>query len=413
TLAWTDAPGSPMAGPIVNDLDLQVSQGGQNYLGNNFLGGTSLPGGNPDKLNNVEGVWLNPGHDGEVVITVVAANLSGDGVPGNSNPIDQDFALVVYNTVPDDGSIDSPPTVTLTYPVGGENVAAGGFANIQWSAADDHGIQSQEVQLSTDSGVTFERIAQLDAAARNFAWQVPQISTTEARIEIRAFDGANLPVSAVSQSDFSIENGPPDTIPPQVQLLSPSAGAPIGGGTSLAITWQESDNVGVVKRVIEFSPDAGNTYQPVATITGPIFTAGPQNYQWQVPASLSATKGRLRMTVYDGAGNSAQSASGGKIKVWALPMISNVTYRTLSNGQGELVVAGANFREGQAQVYVNETALGNLTFQAEASDRTFNKIISDDKKLKKEIPAGAAVNVSVRVAMTGQISATFHFVRGG
>ena len=32
-----------------------------------------------------------------MIITVTATNIAGDGVPGNGQPLDQDFALVIYN----------------------------------------------------------------------------------------------------------------------------------------------------------------------------------------------------------------------------------------------------------------------------------------------------------------------------
>ncbi|MGH7782930.1 MAG: S8 family serine peptidase, partial [Candidatus Binatia bacterium] len=61
TLAWTDAPGTTTAHAFVNNLDLEVTVGGQTYLGNVFNGANSAPGGNPDARNNVESVFLPAG----------------------------------------------------------------------------------------------------------------------------------------------------------------------------------------------------------------------------------------------------------------------------------------------------------------------------------------------------------------
>ncbi len=98
TVAWTDAPGAPKASPaLVNDLDLSVTAGdGTVYRGNNFVGGQSVSGGDPDRLNNVENVYLS-GASGTYTVAVSAANLPGDGVPGNATATDQDFALVLTN----------------------------------------------------------------------------------------------------------------------------------------------------------------------------------------------------------------------------------------------------------------------------------------------------------------------------
>jgi hypothetical protein len=97
TLAWTDAPGLSAFAPWVNDLDLEVVVSGQVYRGNNFLGDKSKTGGVADTKNNVESIWLPAGTTGAFSVRVRATNVAGDGVPGNNDATDQDFALVVFN----------------------------------------------------------------------------------------------------------------------------------------------------------------------------------------------------------------------------------------------------------------------------------------------------------------------------
>jgi hypothetical protein len=121
TLAWTDAPGFSGAAPWVNDLDLEVTINGQVYRGNNFHEQESQPGGVADGKNNVEAVWLPAGTVGTFVVRVHAANIAGDGVPGNSDATDQDFALVVYNGERKDAPVASVVNITLT---GGADVYA-------------------------------------------------------------------------------------------------------------------------------------------------------------------------------------------------------------------------------------------------------------------------------------------------
>ncbi len=97
TLVWTDAVGPTVGNSFVNDLDLEVSAGGYLYKGNFFNNGLSAKGGTADPINNVENVFLPAGIKGPVAVRVIGKNIAGDGLPGNTNSTDQDFALVVSN----------------------------------------------------------------------------------------------------------------------------------------------------------------------------------------------------------------------------------------------------------------------------------------------------------------------------
>jgi hypothetical protein len=411
TLAWTDAPGAVGANPVVNDLDLQVELGGKTYFGNHFNGPVSVTGGPADKLNNVESVWLPEGTSGEFTIRIIAANITGDGVPGNGNPTDQDFALIAYNAQPLD-AVDAPPQVRLKYPVGGERLNAGSTVRIQWDSSDDKGIQSQRVEFSADGGANYDTLAVLDGKAHSFDWRVPQLLTSRGRIKVTALDGVNLPVASISPGDFEIVIGPPDTIPPVATVIFPTDGSIVPGGSTVTIKWMESDNVGVVKRVLELSTDGGDNFLPLATIVAPN-TEQQASFDWPVPAALSTIRGKLRITVYDGAGNFSTTVSPGKFQVWPLPIISKVDYNTLKGGKAELVIAGRAFREGQTEIYVDDVEIGKLRYydKFDEGDGTFYKIISNDKKLDKRVPVGKWVNIVAKLPQTGQTSPPFAYKR--
>lgn len=96
-LAWTDAPGAVGTSPQVNNLDLAAIGGSAQWYGNHLEGAWSTPGGSPDPANNIEAIYLPPGSVEPLTIAVSACNIAGDGVPGNADATDQDFALVCYN----------------------------------------------------------------------------------------------------------------------------------------------------------------------------------------------------------------------------------------------------------------------------------------------------------------------------
>ncbi len=148
TLAWTDAPGSTTGNAYNNDLDLVVTVGTNTYLGNVFSGQYSTTGGSADQKDNVESVFLPAGVSGVYTVTVSAANINSDGVPGYADPLNQDFALVVYNGVaatlpvittdgstllvescmPTNGAIDPGETVTVDFRL--QNIGTAATTNL-------------------------------------------------------------------------------------------------------------------------------------------------------------------------------------------------------------------------------------------------------------------------------------------
>ena len=142
TLVWTDYAASASATrALVNDLDLKViGPDGSIYRGNAFAGGWSIAGGGPDRINNVENVYVASPSSGLWRVTV-----SGYNVPMGP----QSFALVV------DGA-DSPlgppelgaaaPVVAVTAPDPAAHEAAEGTGTFRFSRTGD---------LSTDLHIPY------------------------------------------------------------------------------------------------------------------------------------------------------------------------------------------------------------------------------------------------------------------
>ncbi len=160
TLAWTDAPGSTFGSAYNNDLDLTVTIQGVTYKGNVFSGEYSVSDGSADAQNNVESVYLPAGLTGGFLITVTAANINSDGVPGELPTLDQDFALVAYNATeraapiiapagftvvsedctPTNGVVDANETVTVSFAL--HNVGLADTTNLMASLQTSDGVIS-------------------------------------------------------------------------------------------------------------------------------------------------------------------------------------------------------------------------------------------------------------------------------
>ena len=160
TLAWTDAPGNTSGSAYNNDLDLTVMVGGNTYKGNVFSGAYSVTGGSADFKNNVESVFLPAGVSGSFVVTVTAADINSDGVPNNAHPLDQDFAIVIYNAganltpvvvadsatliiercFPTNGVINPDETVTVDFAL--KNVGTANTTNLIATLQANDGVTS-------------------------------------------------------------------------------------------------------------------------------------------------------------------------------------------------------------------------------------------------------------------------------
>jgi hypothetical protein len=155
TVVWTDAPGNTTGNAYNNDLDLTVTVGGNTYKGNVFNGAYSSTGGTADTQNNVESVFLPAGVSGSFSVQVTAANINSDGVPNNTNALDQDFAIVIYNGTgpiiatfdpnlgaencfPTNGVIDPGETVTMSFTL--KNVGTASTANLVATLLADGGV---------------------------------------------------------------------------------------------------------------------------------------------------------------------------------------------------------------------------------------------------------------------------------
>ncbi|HEU5181331.1 MAG TPA: S8 family serine peptidase, partial [Candidatus Polarisedimenticolia bacterium] len=213
TLDWTDPAGAVSCNPcLVNDLDLLVTQGATTWRGNNFTAGFSNTGAVADTRNNVEGVKLAPGTltCSPVQLKVRAQTLSGDGVPGNADTTDQDFALVAANLgatgVPavavasstlsggcdSDGFLDRGETATLA--LGLQNAGCASASGVQATLSVLSAPPGATVTVSPTGAEAIGAIA--SGATVNHNWQVtlanaaPNFCGGKAVLQVAVTDGA-------------------------------------------------------------------------------------------------------------------------------------------------------------------------------------------------------------------------------
>ncbi|MFH1845559.1 MAG: C25 family cysteine peptidase [bacterium] len=114
------------------------------------------------------------------------------------------------------------PTVTVTSPDGGENIAggAGHFHTVEWNASDNFGVVLTHIILSIDGGITWPDTLATGTFAGSWEWDVPSILETGCRLKIVCLDAAQNPGEDISNGDFTINNltGVPETIVTRLAL---------------------------------------------------------------------------------------------------------------------------------------------------------------------------------------------------
>lgn len=354
SLVWSDAAGGVGASPaLVNDLNLTVVNGVDTYHGNVFSGGFSATGGSADALNNIENVYLqNP--SGNLLVTVDAINIAGDGVPYNGDTTDQDFALVLYNVVlgGDYGYMSGTVEDTLNQPISGALIQASLNPTTTLSAlTDSNGVYSMTAGIGT---YTVTASATFYFSSTVTGVTVISGSTTLQDFTLTALPSADLSVSKSDTPDpvgvsgvltytLSIANAGPDPAPSTVtvtDILPPSVvfGGASGsgwtcGGTGTIVCTAPGLGVGAAPDIVitVTAPITPMTLSNNATISSDFLDTNPANNAVTISttvqplADLSITKT-----------GPAVAAPGGTL-VYSLTVVNNGPSQT-----GSLTTTVAN-----------------------------------------------------------------------
>ena len=280
SLAYTDAAGAIGTSPQVNNLDLEVTVGSTTYLGNRFTGQWSVTGGAADTKNNYEAVFLPAGTDDSVTIKIKGFNIAGDGVPGNADTTDQDFALVCSNCAQN-------PTFTMTVDPVAADVCTSTTASIPFNLSFGSILGfSTSVSLAASgnpAGTTTAFSVNPVALPGNSVFTVGNLGAAAAgnySVDITGTAGAEVKTRSVGLSLF--------TANPDVFALSTPADAAINVALSPALTWSAATQA--TDYLVEVASDAGfanivysNTATSSTHVVGTALNSST-TYYWRVTA---------------------------------------------------------------------------------------------------------------------------------
>ena len=205
-----------------------------------------------ETINNGSYEWLVTGPDTESARARVTA-LNGS----TSDTSDAVFTIV------------TPSSISILTPNGHEEWQIGSEQNITWQSVKIE--DDVKIELSRDSGQTWEPITDAASNTGSLAWQVSAPASAMALIKISAGD-----VFDISDDFFSIIE------PPEITVTAPNGGEEWTMGTKQTITWTSVNSSGAVR--IEMSRDTGATWETVVDST-----QDTGEYEWLVsePASQS------------------------------------------------------------------------------------------------------------------------------
>jgi Viral BACON domain len=350
-----------------------VTINGQVYKGNVFSGPNSIAGGAPDGKNNVESVFLPAGLSGEFLVTVKSANIAGDGVPGNNDTTDQDFALVIYNAnaiISDSPIIGiSPASLNFNTALGVNpanqtvNIENIGADTLNWEASGD----APWLTVSPAGAAPSTLTATVNAAGM-------PAGTYQSTITIRSNNAFNSPVSVPVTLTISPAF---EVNPSSLEIFVPSGGGnpqdqivSISHNDDRFRDWTASDDApwltvspasGVAPSQLSASFDVRSLALGVYKGTITVRSTNPSIPPITIPVTLTVDG------IFNGGFESAISS-------W---IFSGVAMRSTGgqsrSGGGYLLLGGANSSSGEAYQQINLPRLSSpkLTFQLNVtSDET-------------------------------------------
>ena len=282
---WTDDPAS-----------LTVTHPGSLPTGSSsFL--VHVESGGSDLVSAYVCLWK----EGDVYLTGTT-NSNGDVTftpsPGTTGTMY--VTVTKHNYVPYAGSATvitggSDPSITVTYPNGGETLS--GSATITWTATDpDPGettLLDIDLEYSANGGGSWTPIATGETNDGSYLWDVSGLSDGSNYL-VRATATDPTMRSDVDQSDatFSIYN--PGA--PEITVTYPNGGETLSG--SATITWTATDpdpgETTLLDIDLEYSANAGGSWNPIAS-----GESNDGSYLWDVSGLTDGSNYLVRTTATD------------------------------------------------------------------------------------------------------------------
>ncbi len=256
------------------------------------LGGEFWTSGSTQKIkwsasNTINNVKLQYTLDGQTYTTIPGANAlvasTGSFDWNISQNISSANAKILVTAIEGD-SIDavSPEVfkigwIVASQPAGGEILHAGKTFPITWTKSSS--VTNLKLDLLDESTGVIKNIGSVGDTT-SFLWTVTNDITTDSARIIISDEGSSYQISDTTQR-FSIRT---------LRITLPDNTTNWMAGTTQQIQWAASPQIDSVR--IEFSTDAGSTWNPVTPSNVP---ASPASYSWNIPSTISSSNCMIKI----------------------------------------------------------------------------------------------------------------------
>jgi hypothetical protein len=231
-------------------------------------------------IGRVDDVKIEYSSDNGATWSVITSQTENDGLYDWQVPDIQEGTYKVRISeasdgvpfkISDDIYIEYAPSITVSYPNGGEIFYIGMVYKIMW--VNKGTVGDIKIDYSNDNGVNWNIVVSRVTNNGSYNWKIPDDESQNCIIRIS--EASNDDIIDLSDNTFSIA-------PPFIQVSVPNGGEIWGAGYSHDITWSGEGFLGDVK--IEYSTDNGSSWKEI------IENAGNNGvYSWIVPNDTSSS----------------------------------------------------------------------------------------------------------------------------
>ncbi|MDP3149076.1 MAG: LamG-like jellyroll fold domain-containing protein [Ignavibacteria bacterium] len=256
------------------------------------------------------------------------------------------------------------PSLSLSYPNGGEIFYSGSQQTITWNSSN---VDAVNLYFSPDNGSTWNSIAtNLPAYMGSYSSIVSSASTNNALI--RMSDASDAATFDESDGVFTII----DTTKHKITISLPNGGENWQVGSNQYLAWTNTSMTGSVN--IDYSTDNGTTWLSVATNLPSMYPT----YMWTIPNTPSTT---CKIKVYDASDTSVFDESDAVFTIQRLEQFTEQTSISLlglglssvawgdynNDGYLDILLTGRNDASHPFTIIYKNNGDGTFTEQTDAA----------------------------------------------